>query len=197
MPGQTYNRIFEVALDQYGYFTAKQARENGVSTQALAKMVSRGTVGRQGRGLYNIPAIPVGSLAPYMEAVLWPYPVRGIISHETALDLYDVSDINPASVHITVPQTFRSRRVPPRHYALHRAHVNTEEVGSIEGIPVTTLRRTILDCYVANVGSELVAQSIENGLLKGRLSIDDAEYVRRLVSPLAQRRWTKPAGFGE
>ncbi len=43
------------------------------------------------------------SIRQIMEATLWPRGAHGALSHETALDLYGLSDVNPAKIHITVP----------------------------------------------------------------------------------------------
>lgn len=32
-----------------------------------------------------------------------------VVSHESALDLWDLSDVVPSSVHLTVPRSYRSR----------------------------------------------------------------------------------------
>lgn len=49
----------------------------------------------------------------YMAAALWPQGIQGVLTHDTALDLWDVSDVNPAKIHITVrADTARSERSP-------------------------------------------------------------------------------------
>jgi predicted transcriptional regulator of viral defense system len=48
-----------------------------------------------------------------MAAALWPQGIQGVLTHDTALDLWDVSDVNPAKIHITVrADTARSERSP-------------------------------------------------------------------------------------
>ena len=63
-----------------------------------------------------------------MEAVLWTGR-RGALSHETALDLFELSDVNPSAIHLTVPRAFRTRKDTLTHTAsigttaAERAHV--------------------------------------------------------------------------
>ena len=64
----------------------------------------------QGLGLYRLDPFPAHALDSYRKATLWPYGVEGVLSHETALDLYELSDVNPAMIHITVPKRYRLRR---------------------------------------------------------------------------------------
>lgn len=166
--------VHELALDQHGYFTAEQAREAGVSPQALVMMCRRGTIERAAHGLYYDPLVPATPLASYMGAVLWPHRVRGVLSHETALDLLDLSDVNPDKIHITIPQGFRVRRPVPPQYVLHNGELGRKDVTRVEGIPVTTVLRTIRDCSAAHVSPALLRQAIENGLRTGRLTSHDA-----------------------
>lgn len=188
MPGKSYEELFELALDQYGLVTATQARHRGVTAQALAKMVKRGTIERRSKGLYRIRSIPMTQLSQLMEAVLWSTPKIGTLSHESALDVYDVSDVNPAQIHVTVPKSYRTHRQVPDGRRLHRDDLRKEEIGSFEGIPTTTLERTIRDCLSAHVGADILLQAVAVGREKGRLSDADA---RSLVLAIEARGRTQ------
>lgn len=166
--------VHELALDQHGYFTAEQAREVGVNPQAVVMMCRRGTIERAAHGVYYDRLVPATPLAPYMAAVLWPHGVRGVLSHETALDLLGLSDVNPDKIHITVPKGFRVRRLIPTQYVLHNAELGRKDVTRVEGIPVTTALRTIWDCRAAHVSPALLRQAIEDGVRTGRLAPRDA-----------------------
>ena len=67
------------------------------------------------------------------------------LSHETALLLYGISDVNPSRVNLTVPVSARMRRVHPKWIAIHRANLAKGEIHIHEGMPVTTVERSILD----------------------------------------------------
>jgi predicted transcriptional regulator of viral defense system len=122
---------------------------------------------------------PETQWTPYMKAVLWPNGAIGVLSHETALGLMDLSDVNPSRIHITVPLDHRNRRrVPPPGVQLHRADLLPEEVGSIEGLPVTTAARTIRDCAAAHIGPALLRQALDDAARSGWLSAQAAEELR-------------------
>jgi predicted transcriptional regulator of viral defense system len=179
MPGAKYTVIFEIAADHYGFFTVEQAREAEVSAKTLHAMVRRGTLEHMSNGLYRVAAIAPSPRSEYMEASLWPRGLRGIISHDSALVLHDLSDVNPAKIHVTVPRTHRIlRRVPPV-YVIHRADLRPDEVGYVEGIPVTTPVRTIRDCYRAHLGPALIRQALEDGVRNGALTTTQAERLAR------------------
>jgi hypothetical protein len=45
-----------------------------------------------------------------MQAVLWTGRTNAALSHETALDLLELADVNPDGVHVTAPSGARVRR---------------------------------------------------------------------------------------
>ncbi len=179
MPGSAYERVYEIAEDQNGYVTTGQAAEAGVTRHALARMADRGTVERVSRGVYRIVQFPPSALDRLLEATLWRQGVRGVISHASALSLYELSDVNPSKIHLTVPTTFRIQRDIPPALVVHRVDLPKSDVGYHEGTPVTTAERTIRDCHAAHLGPALVRQAIEDGLLSGHLRRAQAETLER------------------
>ncbi len=183
MPGSGYDKVMDVAADQFGYVSTSQAVAEGVSGNALRMMATRGTLERVSWGVYRVRTFPALPLAEYMEASLWPAGVPGVISHESALAIRDISDVSPPKVHITVPKTFRVRRAVPGHLAIHRVDLPEHDVTQVEGIPTTTVRRTIEDCHRTHLGPALLRQAIEDGAREGYLKPDEARELRRLVLP--------------
>lgn len=183
MPGNAYDTVFEIALDQHGYFTASQAREHGVAKNTLSMMAGRGNVEHVSWGLYCISSLPPSEYSQYMEAVLWPGKRIGVVSHESALSLYGLSDVNPARIHITLPTGHRTHRDIPGHLRLHHADLGRDEVRRVEGVPVTTPERTIRDCHAVNLGARLLRQAIEEAHLEGYLTPEDANALRDELLP--------------
>jgi len=183
MPGREYEKALELATDQHGYLTTAQAQQLGIGRDAIRKMATRGTLERVSCGVYRLPTFPVSTFAEYMEASLWPAGVRGVISHESALAMHDLSDVNPPKVHITVPKTFRVRRAVPRHMVIHHADLPDADIASVEGVSATTVRRAFEDCYRTHLGSALLRQAIEDGEREGYLKPDEALELRKLALP--------------
>ena len=77
-----------------------------------------------------------------MEAALWPQVRRpgthGVISHESALEIYGLSDASPAKVHVTLPTGLRIRRTAPKHLVLHYADLNPNDERRVEDRPQRT-----------------------------------------------------------
>ena len=132
-----------------GLFTSKQAREKGIQASVLVRLAQRGRLVRAARGVYRIAHYPPDRFAQYREAVLWAQsshgPERAALSHETALLVFGLSDVNPAKVHLTVPNRARLRREKPSWIVIHRADLPPDDLTEHEGIPVTSVERTITD----------------------------------------------------
>ncbi|MEX1142694.1 MAG: type IV toxin-antitoxin system AbiEi family antitoxin domain-containing protein [Thermoleophilaceae bacterium] len=174
MPTDRFNVLAELAADQFGLVTLADTRTVGYRDSSVAEMARRGRLERVSQGVYRIPFMPGGRLGPYMEAALWPVGARGVLSHETALDLWEVSDVNPAKIHITVPSAHRTQREVPATYVVHREDLDAGEIGEIEGVPVVTLERAIRDCAADGMGPDLIEQAVRNGRGRGSLTADQS-----------------------
>lgn len=163
-------------------------------------MARRGTVKRVNHGVYRVEAIPPHPRDQYVAAVLWPrggaeFPIRAdvraglaphqvvtaVLSHMTALELHDLSDVNPDKIHLTVPSPLRIRRSVPKLYVLHHASLTAEEITSVDGLPVTTIARTITDCAEAHLGPALLGQAIDQARVRGLLHAKDIADLERIV----------------
>lgn len=181
MPGREYDKVLELAADQHGYVTTAQARTVGIHRDTIRKMAARDTLERVSWGVYRVPTFPPSPFAQYMEACLWPAGVLGVISHESALAIRELSDVNPSKVHLTVPTRFRVRRETPRHLVVHNAELADDDLASVEGAPTTTVRRAIEDCHRKHLGPALLRQAIEEGHRQGYLQAEDARELLELV----------------
>jgi len=179
MPGRTFTKLLNHAQQQYGYLTPEDARELEVDPTQLRLMAARHTLEHVGRGLYRMPTVPVTQLDAYMEAILWTGR-RGVLSHETALDLYELCDVNPSAIHLTVPSGFRTRMDVPGVYRLHRFDLNPAEVGWHEGIPIVTPERAIFGGIEQALGWQLIDQAIETARARGLITTPAAERLAAL-----------------
>ena len=187
MPGTAYTKLFEIATDQYGYITQTDANDAGFSVTVLRDMARHGDLDRVGWGLYRFVAFPVSTFDHYMEATLWPRPVQGVISHETALELHDLCDVNPHKTHLTVPRGFRTKRPLRGPIELHRRELKPSDVTRNEGITVVTARRAILDGLEANLALSLIEQAIDTAQRRGMISRDETA----ALEAAAATRWDR------
>lgn len=186
-------RLFEVADQQAGYFTAKQALEVGYGYPLQHYHRERGHWVPAGHGLFRLRRYPEGENEQLTRLWLWSRSQEGepqaVASHETALALWGLSDLMPERVHLSVPRDFRKRL--PAEVVLHKADLAEGDVEERDGLPVTTPLRTLLDVAadrrVSPEHLEAAARdAIERGLVRRKrlrqaLSLIDDEDRRRIV----------------
>ena len=174
MPGRWYTELFEVATGQNGYVTTDDARDLGATVQVLVDMHRHGQLERVAHGVYRFPAFPTGPRDELMQATLWPRRL-GVISHDSALDLWDLCDVNPARIHVTVPKAARIRRAAPALYEVHVRDIAPADITRFEGIPVVTPLRAILDGIERHLDARLIDQAIDAARRRGLITGDEVE----------------------
>lgn len=141
----------EIALDQHGYVTTAEALDEGITHADLSKMVSRGRLSRTGHGVYRVPQIPVAEFDHYRLALLWSGVDGAVLSHDTALQAWEISDINPACIHFTVLRRHRLRRVGGDGYVVHHENLAPGQVTWWQEMPITEVVTTIDQCIESGV----------------------------------------------
>jgi predicted transcriptional regulator of viral defense system len=181
-------RLFEIASEQGGYFTAGQASASGYSWALLSHHVKSGRFLRVRRGLYRFREYPTSPREYVLAAWLAIGKDNAVVSHESALDLLDLSDVIPDAAHLSVP---RSRRNLPSLPGV-RIHTTARPLGPgdlayRDGMVVTSATRTILDAAEASTAPDqielAVVQAVERGLATpDRLRRGAAERGRRVAA---------------
>ncbi len=163
-------KLREIALEQNGFVTASQAEEIGVSRPMLTYLLKNDRIERPRRGVYRVPQVLATRFDTFRLALLWTGDKKAALSHETALDLYDVCDIVPDFIHVTVPLTRRIAKSDGDGYVIHKERLLEEDRTLAEELPVVTLVKAIEQCIVADTPSYLLEQAIKNGRDKGLIS---------------------------
>jgi predicted transcriptional regulator of viral defense system len=181
-------RLFEIASEQSGYFTAEQARASGFSWALLSHHVKSANFVRVRRGLYRFHEYPSSPREHVLAAWLAVGKDVAVVSHESALDILGLSDVVPDAVHLTVS---RSRRNLPSipgvkvHTTVRPLRPSDRAVR--DGMVVTSATRSILDAAEAGTAPEqiemAVSQAIERGLATAQqLRLNAAERGRRVAT---------------
>lgn len=167
--------LWDMADAQHGFVTAQQAGDVGVSKHALQMLVHRGTLERAAHGVYRFPQYPVGEYDQLMLAVLWTRVPEAALSHETALDAYGISDVNPNRIHVTVGKDRRFRRAGGEDYVVHYQDLTPRQVGWWQEIPTVTPMTAIEQCLVYGTPTYLLRQAIERGYAQGYLKTGERD----------------------
>jgi predicted transcriptional regulator of viral defense system len=156
-------RLYHIAEAQSGYFTAAQALNVGFTSPLLSYHTRQGTFQRVAHGVYRLTYYPPTPHEDLFVAWLRTGP-NSVISHESALALYELSDVLPSSIHLIVPRTASRRRSGLR---LHTNRLAEDEVTRYQGLPVTTPARTIADAILMGTGPEQIVMSVQQAIDRG------------------------------
>lgn len=99
-----------------------------------------------------------------------------VVGFQTALYVYDLSDIIPDEIHLILPPTSSRRRTGIR---VHTNQLKPKDLAYFEGLLITTVEKTIVDCAFAHVDDEqiriAVFQSLRRGMTSKRKLVDQAK----------------------
>lgn len=175
------DELWETAAAQHGFVTAQQAADAGISKQALQMLVHRGTLERAAYGVYRFPRYPVGEYDQLMLAVLWTRVPEAVLSHETALDVYGISDVNPNRIHVTVGKDRRFRRASGEGYVVHYQDLTPKQVGWWQEIPTVTPATAIEQCLVYGTPTYLLRQALGRGYVQGYLKTAERDALAEVL----------------
>jgi predicted transcriptional regulator of viral defense system len=163
-----HDGLYRIAESQAGYFTAEQALEAGMDRSTLIHHARPGgRYERVRRGLYRLRHFP-STPHEHVVAAWLDLPSPAVVSHESALELYELSDVIPTAVHITLPREKRGQRPKPGV----RFHVLTnppsrEETRRVDGVVATSPERTIVDSLQAGTQPEQIELAVQQALERG------------------------------
>ena len=185
-------RLFELAAGQGGHFTAAQAREVGYSARSLLYHATAGRFERVSRGFYRLVGVPAGLHDDVLAAWLRFAPRRAVVSHDTALALYDLAPSRSHAIHLTLPRRHRPRsKQPATGVEFHTTTVplRRDELATRFGVNITSPARTIADIADIGVDPSVVVDATERALASGLVTAGElrgavkrrSARVRRLV----------------
>lgn len=176
--------LFAVAEGQQGYFTSKQATNAGYQLGSQAHHVKSGNWTRVERGIYRLTRFPQSPEEQLVIYALWSRNregrPEGVYSHQTALSIHELSDVNPAKLHMTVPTAFRRTAKTPNVLVLHRSNLDQKDIELRQGFAVTRPLRTIADLAVSeSTARDLVQQALMEGRRSGVITAREISMLGR------------------
>ena len=173
-------RVSSIASTQHGVFTMAQAAACGLSRTGADRRVDRGLLVRLYPSVYGFAGTPATWCREVIAAVL---SMGGIAaaSHQTAAELWGLTSRRGRSIEIVTRRWDRVRRPA---FTVHESKDLLEaDVAAIDGIPVTTATRTVVDLG-ASAPQWLVEACVDGGLRKGLFTIGDVD---RFVARVARK----------
>lgn len=162
--------IAELAGRQHGVVARWQLLELGFESGAIGRRVRASRLHRLHSGVYAVGHPVVSREGRWMAAVLACGP-GAVLSHRSAAALWGIRPPSSALIEVTVPTKSDSRGGIRRH----SASLPADEVTVQDGIPLTTVPRTVFDLasVISEMGVEAALRESEYLQLHDRLSLPD------------------------
>jgi very-short-patch-repair endonuclease len=132
--------IAELARRQYGVVARDQLIRLGLEPDAIGRRLRAGRLHRMYAGVYAVGHQVIPREGRWMAAVLASGP-EAVLSHWSAAHLWMIRPNSRSVIDVTAPRKSRSWKGVRRHHS----PLPADEITVEEGIPVTTVPRTILD----------------------------------------------------
>lgn len=135
--------LARLAERQWGVITRAQLIASGLGDRGIAEWVRSGRVRRLYRGVYAFGHDRIRSEGRWLAAVMACGP-GAALSHTSGAQLWEIRQSSSAFIDVTVPS--QNGRIRRKGIRIHRSgRFASEEVTVRNGIPVTTVARTLLD----------------------------------------------------
>ena len=182
------SKLAELAEDQWGLLTRRQAAAAGVSPATIQRLSGQGgTLERMTQGVYHLAGAPLPehaalraawlTLAP--ETLAWERrPEQGVVSHRSAAAMYGLGEL-PADRHEFIVR--ERRQTKRRDVRIHRGELRRDEWELLRGLPVTTPARTAADLLGDREDPGAVARVVVDALER------KGEWAGNFPSALARR----------
>jgi predicted transcriptional regulator of viral defense system len=157
-----------LAAAQHGVVSLDQLCALGISDRAVHNRAGSGRLHRIHHSVYSLtPVILLRRDGRFMAAVLACGP-SAALSHRSAAALHEIRRTDRANVDVTIPQ-----RSPRKHAGIdvHRSTTLTpDDVTLTNGIPCTTVARTILDLAQV-INTRPLERALDQAEILGRLDV--------------------------
>ena len=184
--------LAEVSESQWGLVTSAQASARGVSHMNLTRLSESGDLVRVSHGVYR----DAGAPDPRHEALraawlatepkrladdrLRDQPPSAVVSGESAARLHGIGDLRAMRSEFTTPTRRQSQRPDVRY---RTRQLPSSDVTVRDGLPVTTVERTIADLVEERQDLSIVADALRDAAMQTL----DTTRLTALLSPLADR----------
>ncbi|MFQ5522461.1 MAG: AbiEi antitoxin N-terminal domain-containing protein [Acidimicrobiia bacterium] len=159
--GKLEASILSRAQTKGGVISRAEMLALGMSATTLKRRLAEGWLVPVARGLYVLPGVLLSERSTLVAATT---ALGAVASHESAARLHGLDGLDPRRITVSVPvrRTNRFRGV-----IVHQlTDLRKEDVTAIDGIPTTTITRTIID-LAAVLPEEKLAEILDQAVRRG------------------------------
>lgn len=171
-----------IASDQWGIVTTAQAGREGIERLRLSRLAEKGELDRVRQGVYLLPSHRAGphdeiraawlSLEPkkFIEE-RWEDRHPVVVSHESAARVHGIGRLIPPNITFSTTGKKQTRQQGIR---IHTGReIRDTDVVSVDGLPVTSVTRTVADLAEAGIERNYLADLVADALRKENVRIDE------------------------
>ncbi|WKD59234.1 type IV toxin-antitoxin system AbiEi family antitoxin domain-containing protein [Corynebacterium caspium] len=170
-----------IAAQQWGIFTAKQAERERIPNWWLIRLLNEQRLTRARRGVYLLPSFSSDahsdlriawiSLVPhkFLEE-RWIECNKVAVSHESAAEVHGLGDVTAKLFSFSAQVRKQCTQTDIRIY--NPISLPDSDVVSIDGLPVTSVERTVQDLADRNMDFESLAKCIVDALRKEEVNLE-------------------------
>jgi hypothetical protein len=183
MPRQLPRACLEIIDQQNGVISRAQALASGIDPDMIGRLVRGGRWQRLQRGVYSAFTGP-----PNRDALLWSAVQRAgpgaVLSHQTAAELFRLTDTRSSLIHVTIPVTRRSG--PVSGVVIHRSRRVADARHPALQPPRTRIEDTVIDLVDQSASLDMVL-ALACAACQRRLT--RADLLLRAMSARKKLRW--------
>lgn len=170
-----------LARRQHGVVATAQLLALGFTRPALSRRVEQGRLHRLRDGVYAVGHSRLGASGLRWAAVL-SGGLGALLTHQSAAAAWDILSQRGAVQHITVLPGNGSRSRP--RIRVHRTRLTLDDVTLREGLPITTVARTLID-----LGDHVHAAQVRRAFVRAeQLRLLDVEEIDAALERAGRRR---------
>ena len=175
--------LAELARAQWGVVSLAQLDAVGIGPRAAQRRAQAGKLRRVHRGVYAVGGAVLPREGRWLAAVMACGP-GAVLSHVSAAVHWNLLQYEPARPEVTAPA---SRKGVPG-IRLHRSHsLDAQDTTDHQGIPTTTLARTLLD-----IAAQVPSHHLERALAQAeRLQLYDHRAIESVIERSNGHRGTR------
>jgi hypothetical protein len=161
--------VMALAETHRGIFTVAQASALGWDEQRIHRRLRSGRIRRLHFGVYAFAAAP----QTWEQAVLASVLAAGagaVASHGIAAAIHGFPDADRPALALRAVSVPPDREPRPEHVPVHRVLLPADHVTEIDGIPVTTYERTLVDS-TAMLSLGQLARALDHGIVTNRVGL--------------------------
>ncbi|MFF2299308.1 type IV toxin-antitoxin system AbiEi family antitoxin domain-containing protein [Arthrobacter sp. NPDC058127] len=178
--------LADLAAEQWGLVTTSQARGLGMSAQTVARLTNQGALERLTHGVHRVAGTPPSPLDELRAAWLALDPTRRqserlrdkdpiAVAYRSAAAIHELGDLEADRFEFISGARKQTRRPDIR---LHRGQIDPGEWTTVEGLPVTSVLRTVADLAAEHVDGGHLATVVRDALT--RRQVDDQQLATAL-----------------